>query len=193
MPAYAIATATPDPSHVCISQQRWTLNLLSKARDRTCILMDTSQVGYHCATTQTLKLQLINDERMDSGYRMGSLVQLSINFRMRAKFLWVGYSPSDPDLRLFVGIQTITYPQELYSCWLKDLQFPGTMGYTLSCCENFAQAAAFARTHHDAYPVHRHRCQSFLFSPSAEEWSFISEAPAPIRKLGTESEGLLSR
>ena len=35
--AYATATATPDPSHVCklhhSSRQRWILNPLSKARD----------------------------------------------------------------------------------------------------------------------------------------------------------------
>ena len=47
-PAYARATATPDPSHVCDLhcnfRQCWILNPLSKARDRTQILIDTSQV-----------------------------------------------------------------------------------------------------------------------------------------------------
>ena len=51
MPAYATATATRDLSHVCdlhhSSQQHWILNALSKARDQTHILMDTSQVCYH--------------------------------------------------------------------------------------------------------------------------------------------------
>ena len=46
LPAYT--TATWDPSHVCSlhhsSQQRWTLNTLSKARDRTCVLMNASQI-----------------------------------------------------------------------------------------------------------------------------------------------------
>ena len=46
--AYATATATLDPSHVCdlhhSSQQPWILNPLSKARDQTHILMDPSQV-----------------------------------------------------------------------------------------------------------------------------------------------------
>ena len=49
--AYATATETWDPSHVCdlhhSSGQRQILNPLSKARDRTHILMDTSQVHYH--------------------------------------------------------------------------------------------------------------------------------------------------
>ena len=48
LPAYAIATAMPDLSCVCdlhhSSQQHRILNLLSEVRDRTRILMDTSQV-----------------------------------------------------------------------------------------------------------------------------------------------------
>ena len=48
--AYTTATAKPDPSHICdlhySSWQRQILNLLSKARDGTCILMDTSQIHY---------------------------------------------------------------------------------------------------------------------------------------------------
>ena len=46
--AYTTATATPHPSRVChphhSSYQCWLFNLLSRARDWTCILMDTSQV-----------------------------------------------------------------------------------------------------------------------------------------------------
>ena len=46
--AYARATAMPDPSHVCdlhhSSQQHWILNPLRKARDGTCILMETSWI-----------------------------------------------------------------------------------------------------------------------------------------------------
>ena len=48
LPAYATATAIWDPSHVCnlhhSSRQCWFLNPLTKARDRTRILMDTSWV-----------------------------------------------------------------------------------------------------------------------------------------------------
>ena len=44
----------PDPSCTCdlhhTSWQRWIFNSLSKARDQTHILMDTSQVHYHWAT-----------------------------------------------------------------------------------------------------------------------------------------------
>jgi len=50
LPAYVIATAMPDPSHVCdlhhSSRQRQILNPLSEARDRTCVLMDTSRIRY---------------------------------------------------------------------------------------------------------------------------------------------------
>ena len=50
--AYARSTATPDPGHACnlhnSSQQRWILNPLSKARDRTCNLMVPSQIHFRC-------------------------------------------------------------------------------------------------------------------------------------------------
>ena len=49
--AYATATAMCDPSRVFdlhhTSQQYRILNPLSKARDQTRILLDTSQVHYH--------------------------------------------------------------------------------------------------------------------------------------------------
>ena len=48
LPAYATATATWNLSCVCnlphSSRQPWVVNLLSKARDWTCILMGTNQV-----------------------------------------------------------------------------------------------------------------------------------------------------
>ena len=48
LPSYTTATATRDPSRICdphhSSQQHGILNSLSRARDRTCVFMDTSQV-----------------------------------------------------------------------------------------------------------------------------------------------------
>ena len=48
LPTYAIATATPDPSHVCdlqhSSQQRQILNPWSRVRDQTHVLTDITQV-----------------------------------------------------------------------------------------------------------------------------------------------------
>ena len=48
--AYATATATPDPRHLCdlhhTSPQCWILKQVSGARDRTCVLMDTSQIPF---------------------------------------------------------------------------------------------------------------------------------------------------
>ena len=35
------------------SQQRWIPDILNEARDRTCLLMDTSQIHFHCATMGT--------------------------------------------------------------------------------------------------------------------------------------------
>ena len=55
LPVYAIAIVPWDPSHICnlchSSQQHWTLNPLSEARDQTC--MDNSQVCYCWAMTGT--------------------------------------------------------------------------------------------------------------------------------------------
>ena len=55
--AYAVAAVTPDLSRTCdlhhTSWQHWILNPLSRARDRTCILMGTSQVHYRWATRGT--------------------------------------------------------------------------------------------------------------------------------------------
>ena len=57
LPAYTTATETRDPSHVCdlyqSSGQRRIPDPLSKARDRTHILRDTSQTCFLCATTGT--------------------------------------------------------------------------------------------------------------------------------------------
>jgi len=57
LPAYITATATQDLSHVCdlhhSSRQHQILNIPSKARDRTHVLMDTSQICFHWATRGT--------------------------------------------------------------------------------------------------------------------------------------------
>ena len=57
LPADTTVTATRGPSHVCdlhhSSLQHRILNLLSEARDRNQILLDTSRVHFHCATVGT--------------------------------------------------------------------------------------------------------------------------------------------
>ena len=57
LPASATAIATPGPSCMCnlhhSSGQCWILNPLTRARDQTQILMDTSQVRYCWTTTGT--------------------------------------------------------------------------------------------------------------------------------------------
>ena len=54
LPTYTTATAMPDPSRVSdlhhSSRQCQILNPLNKARDRTCVIMDTSQICFHWAT-----------------------------------------------------------------------------------------------------------------------------------------------
>ena len=55
--AYTTTTSTQDPSLICnlhhSSQQRQIPNPLRKARNQTHILMDTSQICFHYATTGT--------------------------------------------------------------------------------------------------------------------------------------------
>ena len=62
-PGHATSTATPDPSCVCnlhhSSQQR-ILNPQSKAKDRTFVLMDASQIPFHWATSGTPDFILLN-------------------------------------------------------------------------------------------------------------------------------------
>ena len=57
LPAYARATATPDPSHILdLHHSSWQCripNPLSEARDRTCNLMVPSQMCFCCAMTGT--------------------------------------------------------------------------------------------------------------------------------------------
>ena len=62
LPAYT--TATPHLSRICNLRhnfrQHQVLNLLSGARDRTCVVMDPSQDGYHWATTAASGLALLS-------------------------------------------------------------------------------------------------------------------------------------
>ena len=57
LPAYATATATQDPSRIFdlphSSRQCWIPDPVREARDRTYILMDTSQIRFCFATTGT--------------------------------------------------------------------------------------------------------------------------------------------
>ena len=61
--AYTRATATPNPSSVCnlhhSSWQLWTLNPLSKAKDRTCNLMVPSWTHFCCTTRGTPNFSIL--------------------------------------------------------------------------------------------------------------------------------------
>ena len=77
--ACTTATATRDLSHICdLCRSLWkhqNLNPLSKARDRTCIRMDTSQVLnplIHNRNSPGCKFStMVADELMDSWWRDG--------------------------------------------------------------------------------------------------------------------------
>ena len=81
-PAYATTTAVPDLSRVCdphcTSQQRWILNPLSGARDRTCIFMVTSWVHYHWATMGTPALIFLYSFFPGVNIALSNLLDLSI-------------------------------------------------------------------------------------------------------------------
>ena len=55
LPAYTVATAVPDPSHICdlhhSSRQCQMFNPLSEVRDRTHNLMVPGRICFCCATT----------------------------------------------------------------------------------------------------------------------------------------------
>ena len=57
LPAYTTAAATQDLRHVCDlnhrSQQCQIPDMLSEARDWTCILMDSSRIHFRCAMKET--------------------------------------------------------------------------------------------------------------------------------------------
>ena len=61
--AYTTATATGDQSCICdlhhSSQQRQVADPLSEARGQTCVLMDASQIHFHCAITGIPSLVLL--------------------------------------------------------------------------------------------------------------------------------------
>ena len=75
--AYATATATWDPSHICdlrcSSQQHWILNPLSKARDQARVPVDTSQVCYCWTTTGTPRLRTFLILHMSFAFLLPSL------------------------------------------------------------------------------------------------------------------------
>ena len=57
LPAYTTAIATQDLSYICnlphSSRQRQIPDPLSEARNQIHILMDTSQICFHCTTMET--------------------------------------------------------------------------------------------------------------------------------------------
>ena len=74
LPAYTTATATWDLS--CMCDLCWIPDPLKEARDRTCVLMDTSRIHFCWATTGTPYLDFLNINKRTSGERMGEYITL---------------------------------------------------------------------------------------------------------------------
>ena len=89
LPAYTTAIATWDPSHVCdLHHSSWQcriLNPLSKARNWTCVLMDTSWVCFCWAMTGTLLLLFLTFKTKPN---KRSQVQMHIPINMNSRFLY---------------------------------------------------------------------------------------------------------
>ena len=68
LPAYTTATAMPDLNCICdphhSSWQSRVLNPLSEARDRTCIIMEASQIRFCWATMGTPRETFLRDMRL---------------------------------------------------------------------------------------------------------------------------------
>ena len=103
LPSYTTAAATRDPSHVCnLHHSSWqcqTLNPLSKARDWTRVLMDTSCVHYWWATTGTSNRSLICPTAQLLGSRIRIKAQIcfwfqSWNFQPWFKFFMTNIFPT---------------------------------------------------------------------------------------------------
>ena len=108
LPAYTTATAVPDPGRICKihrnSGQHWILNPLSKARDRTYILMNTSRV-----------LNLLSHNRNSNFiifYSSIVTVQYYITFPILILFLWLHQWPVEvPGLGVESALQLRPLPQ----------------------------------------------------------------------------------
>ena len=67
---FAIATETPDPSHVCdlhhSSWQHWNLNPLIEVRDQTSNLDVISWIRFHCTIMGTPKIIFLKKKHFQS-------------------------------------------------------------------------------------------------------------------------------
>ena len=98
LPAYTIASAMPDPSHVCdlhhSSQQFQILNPLREARDQTQVLMHTRQVRYFWAMIETPSLYFWKIVLLGIEFLVNSLfisafwIYLPIAFWLSWGFCW---------------------------------------------------------------------------------------------------------
>ena len=119
MPAYTTATATLDPSHICdlhhSSQQCRILNLLSEARDRTCVLIDTSQIRFHSATTGTPGITVFEAPRftyvkITRWYQAKLLPSLATNLDLSGRYVGSELTVSVLTLYLSISLSISSLP-----------------------------------------------------------------------------------
>ena len=82
--AYTTAVAVQDPSHVCdlhhSSQQHWIPDLLSEAREWTCIIMDTSRICFCWATIRPPYFQVFYMRKSVFNFCFWKIFLLGIEF-----------------------------------------------------------------------------------------------------------------
>ena len=97
LPAYATTTSMPDLSCICnlhcSSRQCWILNPLSGARNWTLILMGTSQVRYHWATTGTPHHTVLITEALLVGLEVRSVSPLTLFSSFNIELAILGLLP----------------------------------------------------------------------------------------------------
>ena len=98
LPASTTATAMPDPSHDCnlhhSSWQCWIHNPLSKARDKTCILMDLHQIRFCWSTMATPQYKILNYLFLCCDQPVSILISHSLNRKQKPQdFNWLVYRP----------------------------------------------------------------------------------------------------
>ena len=126
------ATATQDPSRVCnlhhSSEQHHILDPLIKARDWTHILVDISQICFHCATTGTPSYTILYSNYIPIKLEIKRkktipYTELNLNFSLNKKFEYLPLSINIGSLLLSYVVKCPTQCQAYKSLLERVLMY----------------------------------------------------------------------